>query len=281
MIMILTKLSFWVHFYIVCLNFVECSRSYYDILGVPKTANDSDIKKAYRKLALKNHPDKGGKEEDFKEISTAYQVLGDSSQKEIYDTYGEAGLSGGGPSAANFQGTSDPFGAGGNPFQSYFSSSEGAPGGIGKFPFQNDGDGGVNIDLSSILKNMMGGNGASGFQRASHPSSNSYTKKVSCTLEELALGTTKKLKVKFGKNGPTGEKVYPIKIQMGWKTGTKITFPSKHGCPTMVFVIEQAPHKYLRRENNDLHYTCWISESQTKGGIVVKVPLPSKCVSLF
>lgn len=286
------------------------SRSYYNVLGVTKTSTPQEIKKAYRKLALKNHPDKGGKEEDFKEISTAYEVLSDPSQKEIYDTYGEAGLSPGGPSAGNYQAGPNPFagafggGGGSNSFQNMFTGA-GAPGGQGGFGGFNfgaggnhkNGGGGVNIDLSEILEELLGGGGGGGFQqhqqqrqqRGSNSSNNNnnnhassrkeYTNTVRCTLEELATGSTKKLKVNFGKRG---EQVYPIELKKGWKAGTKITFAGrKNGFPTMVFVIEEIPHKYLRRKGNDLHYTCWISDSQRMGGITIKVPLPSKWNKIF
>ncbi|ORY81974.1 chaperone protein dnaJ [Protomyces lactucae-debilis] len=69
----------------------------YDTLGVDPSASESDLKKAYRKLALKYHPDKNPDAGDkFKEISHAYEVLADSSKRQIYDQYGEEGLSGGG-----------------------------------------------------------------------------------------------------------------------------------------------------------------------------------------
>lgn len=68
----------------------------YNILGVEKSASDSDIKKAYRKLAMKAHPDKGGDPEKFKEISHAYEILTDSEKREIYDQHGEEGLENGG-----------------------------------------------------------------------------------------------------------------------------------------------------------------------------------------
>lgn len=70
-------------------------KDYYEILGVPRTASEVDIKKAYRKMALKYHPDKNqseGAEEKFKEIGEAYEVLSDEKKKNIYDRYGEDGL---------------------------------------------------------------------------------------------------------------------------------------------------------------------------------------------
>ena len=63
--------------------------NYYDILGVPKTASQDEIKKSYRKLSKKHHPDAGGNEEEFKKISHAYDVLSDGEKKKNYDTYGD------------------------------------------------------------------------------------------------------------------------------------------------------------------------------------------------
>lgn len=68
------------------------SSKFYDLIGVPKTATTDEIKKAFRKLALKAHPDKGGDPEKFKEISVAYEVLSDPEKRKIYDKYGEEGL---------------------------------------------------------------------------------------------------------------------------------------------------------------------------------------------
>jgi len=65
---------------------------FYESLGVGKTATDADIKKAYRKAALKYHPDKGGDPEKFKEITTAYEVLSDPEKRKLYDQYGKEGL---------------------------------------------------------------------------------------------------------------------------------------------------------------------------------------------
>ena len=64
--------------------------NFYDTLGVAKGASDDDIKRAYRKLAHKHHPDKaGGDEKKFKEINEAYQVLSDKSKRQQYDQYGQ------------------------------------------------------------------------------------------------------------------------------------------------------------------------------------------------
>ena len=96
----------------------------YDILGVQKTAGDSELKKAYRKLAMKYHPDKSNdsnrqeNEAKFKEISNAYDILKDKEKRDLYDKFGEEGLksmSGGGGNPfdifENFFGNSNPFGS--------------------------------------------------------------------------------------------------------------------------------------------------------------------------
>lgn len=73
------------------------AKDYYRTLGLPKTATEEEIKKAYRKLALRYHPDKNkaaGAEDKFKEIAEAYEVLSDKNKRETYDKYGEDGLKG-------------------------------------------------------------------------------------------------------------------------------------------------------------------------------------------
>jgi len=84
------------------------AKDYYNILGVDKKATKDDIKKAFRKLALKHHPDKGGTDEKFKEITEAYAILSDDKKRREYDTYGQSfgGASGpaGGPSGQGFDG---------------------------------------------------------------------------------------------------------------------------------------------------------------------------------
>ena len=72
-------------------------RRFYKLLGVEKNATDSEIKKSYRKLAMKEHPDRGGDEEKFKKLSEAYAVLSDETKRALYDQGGEEALAGGGP----------------------------------------------------------------------------------------------------------------------------------------------------------------------------------------
>src|ERR1700741_2325550 len=100
-------------------------RDYYDVLGVPKNASDDDIKKAYRKLAMKHHPDRNQgdeakkAEEKFKEAKEAYEMLSDGQKRAAYDQYGHAGVDPsmgrggfrpGGPGAEGFGGFAEAFG---------------------------------------------------------------------------------------------------------------------------------------------------------------------------
>ena len=128
-------------------------KDYYKILGIARGASEDDIKKAYRKLALKYHPDKNKEasaEEKFKEVAEAYEILSDAKKKEIYDKYGEEGLKmnggggGGGPSGpspsqGNFSYTwsGDPnetfrmFFGSSNPFGGFFGGDDDGEDSIG------------------------------------------------------------------------------------------------------------------------------------------------------
>ena len=83
---------------------MSSEEDYYEVLGISKTATDAEIKKAYRKLALKWHPDKNkeeGAEEKFKKISEAFQVLSDKEKRSTYDRFGKEGLNGNGPTSGS------------------------------------------------------------------------------------------------------------------------------------------------------------------------------------
>ena len=103
-------------------------RDYYEILGLSRQANEEEIKKAYRKMALKYHPDRnpGDKEaeERFKEAAEAYEVLHDSQKREIYDRFGHEGLKNTGFSG--FGGFEDIFSSFGDIFEDFFGLAEGA-----------------------------------------------------------------------------------------------------------------------------------------------------------
>ena len=79
---------------------IMAKRDYYEILGVGRTATEEEIKKSYRKMAIKYHPDKNpddpAAEDKFKEAAEAYEVLGDSDKRSRYDQYGHQGVNGGG-----------------------------------------------------------------------------------------------------------------------------------------------------------------------------------------
>src|SRR5690554_2844823 len=102
-------------------------RDYYEILGVERSASEGEIKKAYRKLALKYHPDKnpGDKaaEEKFKEAAEAYEVLSNAEKRQRYDQFGHRGVNGGAGGGMNMEDIFSHFGdifGEGSPFESFF-----------------------------------------------------------------------------------------------------------------------------------------------------------------
>ncbi|MFN8166535.1 MAG: molecular chaperone DnaJ [Bacteroidia bacterium] len=144
-------------------------RDYYEILGVDKNAGEAEIKKAYRQMAIKYHPDKnpGNKEaeEKFKEAAEAYEVLSNAEKRRRYDQFGHRGMggaAGGGAGGMNMEDIFSHFGdifGEGNPFESFFGGG-------------NSSRGGRRVNRGSNLRI-----------------------KVSLTLEEIANGVEKKIKV--------------------------------------------------------------------------------------
>ncbi len=137
-------------------------RDYYEILGVSKSASADELKKAYRRLAVQHHPDRGGNEAQFKEVSEAYEVLKDDAKRKRYDQFGHAGV---GSSAA-----SD-----GNPFGGGF----GGQGQEFNFDF---GD----LGLGDIFGSFFGG-GASSGQRQSR--GRDVETSVEISFEQAVFGT--------------------------------------------------------------------------------------------
>lgn len=142
-------------------------RDFYEVLGISKDASADEIKKAFRKLAVKHHPDKeGGDEAKFKEASEAYEVLKDTTKRQRYDQFGHAGV--GGASG----------GAGGDPFQGFGGGAQGM-----HFDF---GDGG----LGDIFGSFFGGGGG-GQQRRSEDMGRDVQTEITLSFEEAVFGIEK------------------------------------------------------------------------------------------
>ena len=139
---------------------MSAKRDYYEVLGVSKSSSPDEIKKQYRKLALKFHPDRNKSSEaaeHFKEISEAYAVLSDPSKRQVYDQHGHAGVDGRYSSEDIFQGArgnfSDIFGSGGGGFESIFESIFGGRG--GGFTRQRGSD--ILYETSVTLEDVLNG----------------------------------------------------------------------------------------------------------------------------
>ncbi len=155
------------------------AKDYYETLGVPKSATADEVKKAYRRLARKHHPDAGGSEEKFKQVGEAYEVLSDPEKRAQYDQYG-----------AYFGGNVPP-----GP----------APGGAGGFPggFPGGMPGGgqtyTNVDLGDlgdIFGSMFGGAGAGGgARRQTAQRGRDLSYEVSLTFDEALTGLSAKVDV--------------------------------------------------------------------------------------
>ncbi len=111
---------------------MSSKRDYYEVLGVPREASTDELRKAYRREALKHHPDRNqgdaACEAKFKEVNEAYQVLSDDEKRRVYDRFGHAGLEGGGP-GGGFDGIGDVFAHMQDLFSEMFSGSMGFGGG--------------------------------------------------------------------------------------------------------------------------------------------------------
>lgn len=261
-------------------------KDYYKVLGIVKGATEDEIKKAYRKMALKYHPDKNkeaGAETKFKEVAEAYDVLSDPKKKEIYDKYGEDGLKAGegvpgGAGAYHYEFQGDPmrmftqfFGGGEDPFAAFF----GGGGGPQVF-FSSGGD-----DLHGFGGMPFGMGGAAHTRRQRQDPTVQHELQVS--LEDVYKGCTKRMKITRKVLNPdqttrVEDKVLTVNIKPGWKSGTKITFPKEGDqhpgrVPAdIVFVIKDKPHSRFKREGSDIRYVHKLSLRDALCGTSITIP---------
>lgn len=247
--------------------------NYYDILGVAKGASDVEIKKAYRKLAMKWHPDKNPDvaeeaSKKFQEIGEAYDVLSDLQKRAIYDQYGYEGLrdgipdeKGNNPGGYKYKGNADEI------FESFFGTMN---------PFATFGFGEAKPFASKLSKPGP---------RLVDP----IVHDLECTLSELYNGCVKKMTItrkRFDENKELQDdtKALTITVKPGWKKGTKITFPAEGDeapdttPPDVVFQIveKEEPESAYVREGNNLVYTLKISLSDALADTSLQIPTLDK-----
>lgn len=230
-------------------------RDPYEVLGVPRSASDDQIRNAYRGLAKKLHPDKnpGDKtaESQFREVQDAYEILSDKEKKKQFDEFGFAGAQGN-----PFAGGANPFGGGGNPF----------------------GGGSINME---DLHEMFGGAGG--------PGGGSFNfgdlfgaKKTKGRGRKAAPPppAVAKFKIDFitaangGKVGiNVGGKSIDLKIPAGASEGQKLRIPGQaEGGGDLILEIEIEPHPYFKRTQNDIILECPIGLVEAATGTSVEVP---------
>ncbi|KAJ4829716.1 hypothetical protein Tsubulata_035092 [Turnera subulata] len=219
---------------------------YYNVLKLNRNATEEDMKKSFKKLAMRWHPDKNPTnkaqaEAMFKQINQAYDVLSDPRRRMIYDVYGEDGLLN-----YDFPSSDD------DPLHDQRRSSTPTP----------------KRNHKPKPKPKL----------KPDPVEN----RLACTLEELYNGTKRKLKISrlvfddFGRRNSVDE-ILKIDIQRGWKNGTKVTFPDKgneepgFAAPDLVFVVDEKPHPVFKRDGNDLLVNRKISLVEALTGTTVEI----------
>jgi molecular chaperone DnaJ len=204
-------------------------KDYYEILGVKKTATEAEMKKAYRDLAKKFHPDKnkGNKEAEnrFKEISEAYAVLSDKEKREQYDRLGR-----------------EAFGPGGaNPFAGFdFSEFMGSGGRKGR----GGGRRTQTMDFTDVFGDLFGGGGGRGASAGFERPEPELQADLTIDFRDAILGTTMNLSV----NGDS----IKVKIPEGIRDGQKMRVPRK-GAPSIQLTVHVKPHPHFERRGDDVY----------------------------
>ena len=250
----------------------------YEILGVPKTASEAEIKKAFRSLAKKHHPDKhagdASAQKRFQEISGAYDILGDKEKRAQFDA-GAIGPDGNprgfdprqGPGAGGFR-QGNPFGGGG----------PGGPGGR-EFHFSFDDAPGGAAGFEDIFADLMGG-GRRGAKSARATKGEDFSAAVTVSFDEAAPGGTRRIVLQ------NGEQI-DVKIPVGVKDGQVVRVKGRGGAgrgvgPSgdILLSVSVAPHPYLTRDGNDIRMDLPVTLQEAVLGGKVPVPTLTGTVSL-
>lgn len=227
-------------------------RDYYETLGVDRKASADAIKKAYRKLAMKYHPDKNPGDKDaenrFKEVSEAYATLSDDKKRAIYDQYGHAGPPGGGGG----------FPAGGG-FHTGFDQAQAEE-------IFNQFFGG----MGGGLGDLFGGPRAGRKRHRGHAHQQAHTQQpleaeVTVPFHVAANGGTVGISI--------GDRTIDVKVPAGIETGKKLRVPAAAtGTADVILKVTVNPHPFFRREGSDIYLDVPISLSEAVLGGSVTVP---------
>tara|TARA_B100000768_G_scaffold66136_1_gene63577 strand:+ start:1860 stop:2990 length:1131 start_codon:yes stop_codon:yes gene_type:complete len=286
-------------------------RDYYEVLGVSKSASETEIKKAYRKMAIQFHPDKNPDnkeaEEKFKEAAEAYDVLSSAEKKQKYDQFGHAAMGnrgyGGGGGGMNMDDIFNQFGdifgsGGGSPFDSFFGG--GSRGG-GRRQVKGSN---LRIKLKINLENVVNGvekkikvkklvqaEGVSYKSCAKCGGTGQVTRIANTILGQMQTSASCPSCSGLGKSidsRPKGsnahgliekEEVVSINIPAGVEDGMQLKVTGKgNDAPfdgyagDLIVLLSVEDHAQLKRENDNLHFDCYISFADAALGSEVKVP---------
>mmetsp|Transcript_23706 Transcript_23706/g.36612 ORF Transcript_23706/g.36612 Transcript_23706/m.36612 type:complete len:420 (+) Transcript_23706:139-1398(+) len=251
----------------------------YETLGVEKSADGKEIKKAYRKLAVKHHPDKGGDEHKFKEINAAYEILSDPEKRQKYDKYGLEGVGDEGPGGAS---PDDLF--------SMFFGGGGGPGGRGSARGPQRGED-VNHPLKCNLEDLYNGKtvklavNRQVIVGEAKMCSTCDGQGAVLELRQIALGMVQQIQRRCTDCGGTGyrmetkkeRKVLEVLIEKGMKQKSKVVFRGMADeKPNMEpgninFIIQEKPHEVFKRKGADLLITKTLTLNEALCGFEWKI----------
>ncbi|PRZ17582.1 DnaJ C-terminal domain-containing protein [Nesterenkonia sandarakina] len=240
-------------------------KDFYAILGVSRDASEEDIKKAYRKLARKHHPDKNpgddAAEQKFKDVAEAHSVLADKEQREQYDAVRAMG------SGARFSGGPGPGGGGG--FEDLFGNLFNGGSGGGRGGFGRGGSGGP--DLSDLFGGAGGFGGSGRFGGGGAPAKGAdRTAGTTISFGGAIRGTT------VGLREPDGG-VIDVRIPAGIRTGQKVRVkgkgqPGPGGAGDLLVEVIVSGHRLFERDGDDIRIHLPVAFDEAVLGATVKVP---------